>query len=249
MTRDEIEQRLEEYRAALRSMDPNRWVGMLAEDAEVQDAVGGPVHRGEEQIRAFFTSVKQRWKRLDMTPHATYVTPPSAAAVLWSPHSVQQDGPDQNRQGISTYDFREDGKLSRMMAYWSTEPSLARDSPSMTRQPMLRWLNNYWDVLRSMDTDRWVDLYTDDASVEDPVGGPVFRGKAELRTFFDGVKRGVHLLDLSPEKIILVAPHAAVHFATRVVPRKRPEFELRGIVTYAFDGSGKVTQMRAYWSR
>jgi steroid Delta-isomerase len=118
----------------------------------------------------------------------------------------------------------------------------------MTRQQMLRWLDHYWEVLRSMDADRWVDLYTDDASVEDPVGGPVFRGKAELRTFFDGVKRSVHLLDLSPEKIILAPPHAAVHFATRVVPRKKPEYELRGIVTYAFDESGKVKQMRAYWS-
>jgi steroid delta-isomerase len=118
----------------------------------------------------------------------------------------------------------------------------------MNREHMLRWLNGYWDVLRSMDTDRWVDLYTDDATVEDPVGGPVFQGKAELRRFFDGLKRGVHLLDLSPEKIVFAPPHAAVHFATRVVPRRGPEFVLRGIVTYVFEASGKVTQMRAYWS-
>ena len=118
----------------------------------------------------------------------------------------------------------------------------------MTRDQMLQWLNGYWDVLRTMDTDRWVDLYTDDASVEDPVGGPIFRGKSELRRFFDGVKRSMTLLDLSPETIFFAPPQAAVHFAARAVPRQGPEFVLRGIVTYAFNESGKVTQMRAYWS-
>jgi len=118
----------------------------------------------------------------------------------------------------------------------------------MTQEQMLRWLNDYWDVLRSMDTDRWVDLYTDEASVEDPVGGPVFRGKAELRTFFEGVRRNMTLLDLSPVAIFLNPPEAAVHFAARAVPRKGPEFVLRGIAIYAFAESGKVTQMRAFWT-
>lgn len=118
----------------------------------------------------------------------------------------------------------------------------------MTRDQMLGWLNHYWDVLRSMDTDRWVDLYTDDATVEDPVGGPVYRGKAELRKFFEGVKSNMKLLDLTPQAIYLVPPQAAVHFAARAVPTAGPEFVLPGIVIYGFDDSGKVTQMRAYWS-
>jgi steroid delta-isomerase len=127
MTREEIERRLEEYRAALRSMEPDRWVGMFAEDAEVQDPVGGPVHRGEEQIRAFFASVKLRSKRLDMTPQATYVSPPNAAAVLWSLHASQHEGPDQLVEGVSTYDFRQDGKVSRMLVFGSTEPAWSRE--------------------------------------------------------------------------------------------------------------------------
>jgi steroid delta-isomerase len=249
MTREEIGRRLEEHRAALRSIDPYRSVALFAADTEVQDPAGGPVNRGEQEVRAYFTSVMRPWKRLDMTLQASYITPPNGAAVKWSLHAVQQEGPDVTLKGISTYDFREDGKLSRMMVYRPIEPASTRNGRPMTsRQQMLRWLANYWDVLRSMDADRWVDLYTGDASVEDPVGGPVFRGKAELRAFFDGVKRGVHLLDLAPETIILTPPHAAVRFATRVVPRRGAEFQLRGIVTYAFDVSGKVTQMRAYWS-
>jgi steroid Delta-isomerase len=112
----------------LRSMDPDLCVGMFAEDADVQDPVGGPVHRGEMEIRDFFTSVRQWWKRLDMTPQASYITPPNAAAVLWSLHAMQHDGPDQHLQGISTYDFREDGKLSRMLVFWSAEPASSREA-------------------------------------------------------------------------------------------------------------------------
>lgn len=118
----------------------------------------------------------------------------------------------------------------------------------MTQEQMLEWLKNYWDVLRSMDTDRWVDLYTDDATVQDPVGGPVYRGKAELRTFFEGVRSNMKLLDLTPEAIYFTPPEAAVHFAARAIPQNGPEFVLRGIVNYAFAENGKVTKMRAFWS-
>ena len=128
MTREQIERRLEEYRAALRSMDPDRWVGMFAEDAEVQDPVGGQVHRGHGQVRAFFMEVRRRRKLLDMIPEASYITPPNGAAVMWSLRAVQRSGPDVTLKGISTYGFREDGKLIRMLVYWSSDPAWSRES-------------------------------------------------------------------------------------------------------------------------
>ena len=127
MTREQIERRLEEYRAALRSMDPDRWVGMFAEDAEVQDPVGGQVHRGHGQVRAFFMEVRRRRKLLDMIPEASYITPPNGAAVMWSLRAVQRSGPDVTLKGISTYGFREDGKLTRMLVYWSSDPAWSRE--------------------------------------------------------------------------------------------------------------------------
>ena len=128
MTREQIERRLEEYRAALRSMDPDRWVGMFAEDAEVQDPVGGQVHRGHGQVRAFFMEVRRRRKLLDMIPEASYITPPNGAAVMWSLRAVQRSGSDVTLKGISTYEFREDGKLTRMLVYWSSDPAWSRES-------------------------------------------------------------------------------------------------------------------------
>lgn len=127
MTREQIERRLEEYRAALRSMDPDRWVGMFAEDAEVQDPVGGQVHRGHGQVRAFFMEVRRRRKLLDMIPEASYITAPNGAAVMWSLRAVQRSGPDVTLKGISTYEFREDGKLTRMLVYWSSDPAWSRE--------------------------------------------------------------------------------------------------------------------------
>ena len=108
-------------------MDPDRWVGMFAEDAEVQDPVGGQVHRGHGQVRAFFMEVRRRRKLLDMIPEASYITPPNGAAVMWSLHAVQRSGPDVTLKGISTYEFREDGKLTRMLVYWSSDPAWSRE--------------------------------------------------------------------------------------------------------------------------
>ena len=47
---------------------------------------------------------------------------------MWSLRAVQRSGSDVTLKGISTYEFREDGKLTRMLVYWSSDPAWSRES-------------------------------------------------------------------------------------------------------------------------
>jgi hypothetical protein len=120
MTKAEIEARLAQYRDALRSMNTERWVAEYAEDGVVLDPVGGPPHRGHKELADFFNGVRQNFKLLDMTPQFQVFTPPGAV-VKWSVRAVPVQGPEFIFEGISTYRFREDGKLTQMHAYWDME--------------------------------------------------------------------------------------------------------------------------------
>lgn len=117
MKKNEIEKRLSEYRESVKSMETERWVNEYAEDAEVEDPVGGPIHSGHEQLTTFFNNVRKGIKQLVIEPEVTIITPPEAA-VKGTATALMKDGAKWSFPLISTYKFKEDGKIIKMRAYW-----------------------------------------------------------------------------------------------------------------------------------
>jgi steroid Delta-isomerase len=117
MKKAEIEERLKQYRDSLRTMETDRWIGEYAEDATVEDPVGGPVHAGHEQMRAFFNGVRKGFKLLDIQPEMTVIAPPEAA-VRARVRGVTTNDRELFFDLIATYKLREDGKFVQMRAYW-----------------------------------------------------------------------------------------------------------------------------------
>lgn len=117
MDKKQIEQWLEEYRDAIRSMDTETWVGKYAEDATVEDPVGGPVHKGHEQLANFFNGVKKISKQIVMEPQFSVIAPPEAVVKFVATNTTQK-GFDISFDGVGYYKFGEDGKLIQMRAFW-----------------------------------------------------------------------------------------------------------------------------------
>jgi steroid Delta-isomerase len=117
----------------------------------------------------------------------------------------------------------------------------------MTRAEIEVRLKEYVDSLRSMETERFVKEYAPEGTAEDPVGGPVIVGHENLTAFFNGVKKGMKLLDLTPELIIIAPPEAAVKWKTRGVMQNDKEAFFNGITLFKFAEDGKILQMRAFW--
>lgn len=104
----------------------------------------------------------------------------------------------------------------------------------------------YIDHYNRVDLAAIVALYADDATVEDPVGSPLKRGKAEIAKFYEFAMK-------SGAKLKLAAPIRGSHGNAAAmafdVELKMPEGEavIRVIDVMTFNDAGQFTSMRAFW--
>lgn len=117
-----------------------------------------------------------------------------------------------------------------------------------TEQTMRQAMQAYIDNFNRVDTAGVVDLYADDATVEDPVGSPVKSGKAAIADFYKyAMSTGAKLALAAPIR----ASHgnsAAMAFDVELnMPQGRAIIRVIDVMT--FNDAGKFTSMRAYWGK
>lgn len=106
----------------------------------------------------------------------------------------------------------------------------------------------YIDHFNRSDATAIADLYADDATVEDPVGSPLKKGKAEIAAFYQmAVATGARLELAAPIR----ASHgnaAAMAFNVRLnMPEGKAHIQVIDVMT--FNDAGKFTSMKAYWGK
>lgn len=101
----------------------------------------------------------------------------------------------------------------------------------------------YVDAINNDDLETILALYADDAAVEDPVGGGMtFRGKAQIRAFYDLVTRNKVRIRLSGH---VVGSKANVAVMPIVVTPA--DFEMQVISVIEFNDTGAIQSYRAHW--
>jgi steroid Delta-isomerase len=106
-------------------------------------------------------------------------------------------------------------------------------------------VNRYIELVAKGRADDIVELYADDATVEDPVGGEVHIGRQAIHGFYsavDDVQRACELVSLR-----VAGNEAAFQFRVTVTAGDH-RMVIEPIDVMAFDDRGKVTAMKAYWS-
>jgi steroid delta-isomerase len=106
-------------------------------------------------------------------------------------------------------------------------------------------VHRYISLVGSGSADDLVDLYADDATVEDPVGGEVHIGRQAIHGFYsvlEAVQRQCELVTLR-----VAGNEAAFHFKLTVTAGAS-KMLIEPIDVMAFDGEGKISSMKAYWS-
>jgi steroid delta-isomerase len=106
-------------------------------------------------------------------------------------------------------------------------------------------VNRYLELVGEAKPDEIADLYSDDATVEDPVGGEVHIGRQAILGFYSGV------LGAKAETEIVTLRalgHEAAYLWTLTIDLGeggRMRIEILSVM--AFDDEGKITAMKAYW--
>jgi steroid delta-isomerase len=112
-------------------------------------------------------------------------------------------------------------------------------------QAITETVNRYIGLVANGSADGLADLYAEDATLEDPVGGEVHIGRQSIRGFYstlDNLQRDCELVTLR-----VAGNEAAFHFRLTVTAGDN-RIRIEPIDVMVFDEEGKVAAMKAYWS-
>ena len=106
-------------------------------------------------------------------------------------------------------------------------------------------VNRYVALLGSGTADELAALYTPDATVEDPVGSDVRRGRAAIRELYSRIEKQVRTVELLSVHII---GNEAAFLARLTIVNGDVRTSIDGIDVMTFDDEARIMSMRAFWS-
>ena len=105
-------------------------------------------------------------------------------------------------------------------------------------------VKRYLDLAAAGKVDDIVDLYAEDGTVEDPVGGEVHIGRQAIHGFYSLIPAGDNATELFTVRAL--GQEAAFYWALTVdLGGNRVRIEI--ISTMTFNGDGRIASMKAYW--
>jgi steroid Delta-isomerase len=111
-------------------------------------------------------------------------------------------------------------------------------------EQIVQTVNRYLELVGNGQADDIAELYSDDATVEDPVGGDVHIGRAAIRGFYssvENVKAQTEVLTLRA-----LGSEAAFHWTLSIdFGDNGMRIDIISVMT--FDDQGKIASMKAYW--
>jgi steroid Delta-isomerase len=110
---EDITKTVHRYLETLSQGRPDDIAALYAEDATVEDPVGGEVHIGRQAIRGFYTTIENVESKTEVV---TLRALGNEAAFLWR---LTIGG--MTIEIISVMTFDEDGKIASMKAYWGPD--------------------------------------------------------------------------------------------------------------------------------
>lgn len=105
---------------------------------------------------------------------------------------------------------------------------------------------SYLERFSAGDREGWLDLWADGATMEDPVGTPLKKGREEIGAFFDQSQQGVDSVELRGRGIVVVAGNEAsfVFDARPTVGGAAMSMPVIDVMT--FDDAARITSQRAF---
>ena len=96
------------------------------------------------------------------------------------------------------------------------------------------------------DKEGWLALWSEDATMEDPVGSPVKHGRDEIAEFWDQSRATADAVELRPTGIAVVCGSEAT-FAFEVRPTLGGQgYLMHAIDVMTFDDDARITSQRAF---
>ena len=111
------ERTVEAYFAAFGRGDSGPWLALFADGAVSHDPVGTPPASGRQELGQIWNVMTAPFEKLRVVARAVFYAG-SGAAAHWSAQGTAAAGGSVRFEGISVFEFAEDGRIQTVMSYW-----------------------------------------------------------------------------------------------------------------------------------
>jgi steroid Delta-isomerase len=118
----------------------------------------------------------------------------------------------------------------------------------MSPEVISRAVRAYFEAIRAMDQEAWVNTFAEDAVSYDPVGAPPAEGHHKLGEFFQTITAPFKQVGLSEDQIFVAGNGAAVKWTGRGVSQQGRKVHFEGIDVFEVNESGKIQTVHAFWN-
>ncbi len=115
-----------------------------------------------------------------------------------------------------------------------------------TPQHIRETMERYVKLMSDGDADGIAALYRDDATLEDPIGAPLVRGKAAILAWYRKSAGKVKLEITGPVRACNTEAATPLQARAPAGPGKTTLIDIIDVMR--FDEEGRIASMRAFWS-
>lgn len=116
---------VDRYFAAVAALDADAFVACFAPDGISYDPVGARPSEGPDGLRRFVAGITRTFREMVLTPDDTFHAG-DQVAVRWTGRGVSHEGVHVEYAGIDVFAFDDEGRISRLWAYWDPRELFAQ---------------------------------------------------------------------------------------------------------------------------
>ncbi|KJH69507.1 nuclear transport factor 2 family protein [Aliterella atlantica] len=117
MSQEAQQAAIAQYYASLAAMDREGWLEVLTADAVIYDPVGKPPLKVKEGSPKFFDLLSRFYKQFEIVQDCVFIVD-RKAAVKSTMQVVAKNDRTAKAEGISMFEFNEQGKITLIESYW-----------------------------------------------------------------------------------------------------------------------------------
>lgn len=245
-------QGIQNYFATLSTMDFGQYVELYSPDGTLEDPVGGPVYRGHKAIRAWVDAIGAGFSQLQFETGSIVVVSPTQAAAQWHANTWTLDGRLIQFEGIGMFVFNEEGKLRQLREYWDLPGVLAQlagQTPQPRTFPFQAQVDSWFALGEAQNLAGYVDLFTHDGVLYDPVGTPPYRSHGKILEHVLSFQDVLLSIDYNVIRSIPVSDtEIALQWTLDGTVVSGKTVHLPGMTFLRFNEDGKIRSAEELWS-
>lgn len=105
----------------------------------------------------------------------------------------------------------------------------------------------YFENMAAMNADGWLEIFSKDAVIHDPVGNPPRSPHKDSQQLFKILSSFFAKMELSKDHVFIVNNGAAVKWTMQVTTKNDRHATSEGISVFEIDEVGKIQKVSSYW--